>query len=285
MSIPAGKPAAGLYVTATPIGNLKDMTLRAIETLQAADLILCEDTRVTAKLCRAYDIKAPLKAYHDHNAEAVRPLVLEKLQGGEVICLVSDAGTPLISDPGYKLVRAVRDEGLPVFTLPGASAAAAALAIAGAPTDRFFFAGFLPNKSGARQKALQGLQGVPGTLVFYESGPRLAAMLADIATVLGDRAVAVARELTKMHEEVREGAAAELAAAYETAGPPKGEIVVLVHPATQQALSPEEIKDMLAALLNDHRVKEAASIAAEQTGLPRKTLYELALEIKQEGAG
>ena len=220
----------GLYVAATPIGNLKDITLRVIEALREADLILCEDTRVTGKLLSAHSIKTPMKAYHDHNAARVRPEVLERLENGERICLVSDAGTPLISDPGYKLVREVRDAGLPVFTLPGPSAMVAALSIAGAPTDRFLFAGFLPVKSGARKSELEGLKAVPATLVFYETGPRLAACLGDMAEVLGPRTVAVARELTKLHEEVREGLPGDLAAVYMEERAPKGEIVVVVHP-------------------------------------------------------
>ncbi|GGD15338.1 16S rRNA (cytidine(1402)-2'-O)-methyltransferase [Aquisalinus flavus] len=271
----------GLYVAATPIGNLKDITLRVIETLRAADLILCEDTRVTGKLLSAHGIKTPMKAYHDHNAARVRPEVLERLERGERLCLVSDAGTPLISDPGYKLVRAVRDAGLSVFTLPGPSAMVAALSIAGAPTDRFLFAGFLPVRSGARRTELEGLKPVPATLVFYESGPRLAACLADMAEVLGPRKVAVARELTKIHEEVREGLPAELSAVYMAEGAPKGEIVVIVHPPAEDAPDAADAEAIIAQLLEDHSIKEAATIAAEQTGLPRKQMYDIALTIRK----
>lgn len=269
----------GLYVAATPIGNLKDITLRVLEALQAADIVLCEDTRMTGRLLAAHGIKATLKPYHDHNAAAVRPEILERLRDGAAIMIVSDAGTPLISDPGYKLVRAVRDAGLAVFTLPGASAMAAALSIAGAPTDRFLFAGFLPPKSGARKSALEELKAVGATLVFYETGPRLAGCLGDMATVLGNRRAAVARELTKIHEEVVEGDLADLATRYGEA-PPKGEIVVIVHPPDRTGPGAADAEALLAMLLADHRVKEAAAIAAEQTGLPRKQLYELALQIK-----
>jgi len=271
----------GLYVAATPIGNLKDITLRVIEALREADLILCEDTRVTGKLLSAHSIKTTMKAYHDHNAARMRPEVLERLENGERICLVSDAGTPLISDPGYKLVREVRDAGLPVFTLPGPSAMVAALSIAGAPTDRFLFAGFLPVKSGARKSELEGLKAVPATLVFYETGPRLAACLADMAEVLGPRRVAVARELTKLHEEVREGLPGDLSAVYMEEGAPKGEIAVVVHPPAKDEPGAADAEAIIAQLLEDHSVKEAATIAAEQTGLPRKQMYDIALTLKK----
>ncbi len=271
----------GLYVTATPIGNMKDITLRAIEVMQNANLILCEDTRITARLCQAYEISTRLRAYHDHNGAGMRPYILERLQNGERIVLISDAGTPLISDPGYKLVRAVRDAGLPVFTVPGASALTAALAIAGAPTDRFLFAGFLPPKSAARQAALAGLAGIQATLLFYETGPRLAASLRDMARVLGDRLGAVARELTKLHEEVREASLASLADHYEDHGAPKGEIVVIVHPPIEEPASDAYLADLLSKLLADNSLKDAASIASEQTGAPRKKLYNLALRLKQ----
>lgn len=266
----------GLYVAATPIGNLKDITLRVIEMLGAVDLILCEDTRVTGRLLQAHGIKTPMRAYHDHNAAQMRPEVLEKLQDGAAIAIVSDAGTPLISDPGYKLVRAVRDAGLPVVTLPGPSALTAALSIAGAPTDRFLFAGFLPVKQGARRGALTDLAVIPATLAFYETGPRLARALTDMADVLGERRAAVARELTKIHEEVREGSLADLAAYYAEAGPPKGEIVLIVHPPAEDD-APADLDGIVTSLLADHSVKEAASLAAEQTGLPRKQCYEAAL--------
>lgn len=270
----------GLYVAATPIGNLKDITLRTIECLRAADLILCEDTRVTGKLARAYSITTKRLAYHDHNADHVRPQILERLQKHETICIVSDAGTPLISDPGYKLVRAVRDAGLPVFTLPGASALTAALSISGAPTDRFLFAGFLPAKAGARQKELARLSAIPATLVFYESGPRLSATLADMATIFGDRQAAVARELTKLYEEVREGSLAELANHYIDAGPPRGEIVLLVHPPAEKIWPEKDVTALLSRLLIKYKTKEAARMAADETGLPRKALYAIALDLK-----
>lgn len=270
---------SGLYVTATPIGNLGDMTARAIEILKHADLILCEDTRVSAKLMRAFDIKTPTKPYHDHNGETVRPIVLERLAAGETIALVSDAGTPLISDPGYKLVKAVKDAGLRVFTVPGASALTAALSIAGAPTDRFFFAGFLPAKSGARQKEIASLASVPASLVFYETGPRLAASLEDMLGALGNRHACVLRELTKLHEESLDGSLSELVA-LASERTLKGEIVVVVHPPETKAWNPEEVDYLLASLLKSESVKDAASIAAEKTGLPRKELYSRALDLR-----
>ncbi|WP_306252040.1 16S rRNA (cytidine(1402)-2'-O)-methyltransferase [Parvularcula sp. IMCC14364] len=270
----------GLYVTATPIGNLKDITFRAIEILQQADLILCEDKRVTAKLCQAYDIKTQLTAYHDHNGEEMRPQILERLQNDQVIALVSDAGTPLISDPGYKLVRDVREAGITVYTIPGACAAIAGLTIAGAPTDQFLFAGFLPTKTMARKKMLTELKSVVASLVFYETGPRLADALLDIGDILGDREIAIARELTKLHEEVRTGMAPDLAAHYSLQ-PPRGEIVLVVHPPQARQWSEEELTGLMIDLLAENSVKDAASLAAELTSMSRKTLYNLALGLKR----
>ncbi|WP_395072803.1 16S rRNA (cytidine(1402)-2'-O)-methyltransferase, partial [Hyphococcus sp.] len=228
------RPEPGLYVTATPIGNLADMTYRAVDIMKNADLILCEDTRQTAKLCSAYQISTPRAPYHDHNAARARPGIIKKLQEGAVICLVSDAGTPLISDPGYKLVREARDAGVSVYPVPGASAAIAALSAAGAPSDQFFFAGFLPSKSGARDKMLAGLARIDATLIFYETAPRLADVLAAMAGALGDRRAVVAREITKLHEEFREGALGGLCEHYSTA-PAKGEIVIVVFPPEEAA--------------------------------------------------
>lgn len=269
----------GLYVTATPIGNLGDITYRAVETLKAADLILCEDTRWTAKLCAAYGVKTRRAPYHDHNAAEVRPGVIKKLQDGARICLVSDAGTPLISDPGYKLVRAARDAGAKVFPVPGPAAAVAALSAAGAPSDRFRFAGFLPAKSGAREKTLQTLAAAEETLIFYETPARLAASLAQMAETLGDRTAVVARELTKLHEEFREGALSDLAAHY-AAHPPKGEIVIVAHPPKKRSATADDLDAFLKTALADMTVRDAAAAAAEALGVKRGDAYARALALK-----
>ncbi len=277
--------APGLHVVATPIGNLGDISLRALETLAAADLIACEDTRVTAVLLRHYGIVTPLIAYHDHNAAQQRPRLLAALAEGKAVALVSDAGTPLISDPGYKLVNEARSAGHAVVPVPGASAVLAGLVAAGLPTDAFLFAGFLPPKSAARTKRLGELKTVPATLVFYETGPRLAAALADMAAVLsGERPAAVARELTKAFETVVSGTLASLAEAYAGKDPPKGEIVVLVGPPMAEAPSVEDADRLLAELLKDRPLSEAVAQAADLTGLKRRDLYQRALALK-EGDG
>ncbi len=269
----------GLYVVATPIGNLGDMTFRAVETLKQADLILCEDTRHTAKLCAAYDIRTERSAYHEHNAEAVRPGILEKLKAGQAIALVTDAGTPLISDPGYRLVREARELGLTVTPIPGASAAVAALSAAGAPTDRFLFAGFPPAKAGARDAFLRDLLALRATLVFYEAPQRLTESLEAMAAVFGAKRLAtVAREITKLHEEFRRGDLAALADHYR-AHPPKGEIVILVEPS-QEAEPAPDIDAMLREALPKLSLKEAAAAVAEATGAPRRTVYARALALK-----
>lgn len=276
------KPLApGLHIVATPIGNLGDITLRAIETLAKADLIAAEDTRVAAKLLRHLGLETPVAPYHDHNAQTMRPHLIERLQGGATIALVSDAGTPLVSDPGLKLVQAALDAGIPVTAAPGPCAAIAALTLAGLPTDRFCFCGFLPPKSAARQTALADLAAIPATLLFYEGPSRLAAMLGDAAQVLGKREAAVARELTKLHEEVVRGDLADLAARYAMLEPPRGELVVLIGPPTAQpAASAQDVDALLTAALQTHRTKDAATLVAAQTGLPRASLYERALALK-----
>lgn len=276
------KPLApGLHIVATPIGNLGDITLRAIETLAKADLIAAEDTRVAAKLLRHLGLEMPVVPYHDHNAQTMRPHLIERLQGGATIALVSDAGTPLVSDPGLKLVQAALDAGIPVTAAPGPCAAIAALTLAGLPTDRFCFCGFLPPKSAARQTALADLAAIPATLLFYEGPSRLAAMLGDAAQVLGKREAAVARELTKLHEEVVRGDLADLAARYAMLEPPRGELVVLIGPPTAQpAASAQDVDALLTAALQTHRTKDAATLVAAQTGLPRASLYERALALK-----
>jgi len=276
--------APALYLVATPIGNAEDITLRALATLRAADVIACEDTRVTAKLLARHGIERPLLAYHDHNAERMRPLLLERLRRGEIVALVSDAGTPLVSDPGFKLVRAAVAEGLAVGTLPGPSAALAALVLSGLPSDRFLFAGFLPAKQAGRRTALAELAPVRASLVFFESAPRLAESLADMAAVLGDRPAAVARELTKLYEEVRRGGLSELAARYAGEGPPRGELVVVVGPpAEAPAPSAEALDRQLEAALASMSVKDASAAVAAATGLSRREVYARALLLAGRG--
>lgn len=274
-----------LYIVATPIGNLGDLTMRARDILATAELVACEDTRVTGKLLTAFGLKRPLIAYNDHNADKVRPTLLDAVRQGKAVALVSDAGTPLISDPGYKLVRDAAAAGLAVTAAPGPSALLAALVLAGLPTDRFLFAGFLPPKSGARRTALGELAAVPATLVFYESGPRLAASLADMAAVLGDRPAAVARELTKLFEEVRRDPLSALAAHYTEAGPPKGEIVIVVGAPAELGASADTLDAALRRALQDNSTRDAAALVAGETGLPRKQVYARALELAQERDG
>lgn len=272
--------APGLYVVATPIGNLRDITLRALEVLGSANLVLCEDTRVTRKLLDRHNLAPKLLAYHDHNAASVRPRVLEELGKGSVVALVSDAGTPLVSDPGFKLVEATIEAGHRVFPIPGASAALAALVAAGLPSDRFFFEGFLPPKSGARKTRLIELRAIPATLIFYESGPRLAGSLADMAATLGVREGAVCRELTKAFEEVRRGALTELASHYEEASAPKGEIVVVVSPPGDEApLDHTNLDAKIKAALKKLSLKDASAAIAAETGMPRKEIYARALAL------
>jgi 16S rRNA (cytidine1402-2'-O)-methyltransferase len=281
----------GLHIVATPIGNAADITLRALEVLRAADLVACEDTRVTGNLLTRYGIATRRLAYNDHNAERVRPLLLARLRRHERVALVSDAGTPLISDPGYKLVRDVIAEGLPVTMVPGASAPLAALALSGLPSDRFLFAGFLPNRSAARRQALAELAAVPATLILFESARRLDASLADMAAVLGDRPAAVARELTKRFEEVRRDSLAALAAHYGAAGPPKGEVVVVIGPPAtaprQDAASgAAALDDMLREALAGASLRDAAAAVAIASGLPRRAVYARALAlIGKDGVG
>ncbi len=278
----ASKPlASGLYVTATPIGNLEDITLRALRVLENADVVACEDTRVTAKLLNAYGVKARLFAYHDHNAARVLPGLLARLAEGDRVALVSDAGTPLISDPGFRLVEAAREAGYEVFAVPGASSVSAALSVAGLPTDRFLFAGFLPPRKAARKKALEDLKHTQASLVLLEGPSRLGAMLGDAAKVLGPRNAAVARELTKLHEEVRRGTLTELAAHYAEAGPPKGEIVVIIAPPTDNLDTDIDVDAALRDALQAGSVKDAASEVAQMTGRPRRELYARALALSK----
>jgi 16S rRNA (cytidine1402-2'-O)-methyltransferase len=271
---------AGLYVVATPIGNLRDITLRALDVLGGAGRVYAEDTRVTRKLLDAYGLKPRLGSYHEHNAEAARGEILAALEAGESVALISDAGTPLVSDPGFKLVRAAIEAGHRVFPIPGASALLAGLVVSGLPTDRFLFAGFLPAKQNARRAVLEEFADIEATLIFYETGPRLAESLADMVKVLGARVAVVARELTKLFEETRRDTLDVLASHYEIAGGPKGEIVVVVAPPLPRGeVSDEELDAFLAGAL-DEGVKEAAARAAEALGVPRKRAYTRALALK-----
>jgi 16S rRNA (cytidine1402-2'-O)-methyltransferase len=271
--------APGLYIVATPIGNLSDLSPRAAETLARADLIAVEDSRVTAKLLRHIGVKRPMLPYHDHNAERVRPQLLERMREGAV-ALVSDAGTPLISDPGYKLVREARAAGIPVTTIPGPSAVVAALTLAGLPTDRFLFLGFLPAKSGAKTSAIAEVAAVRASLVLYESGPRLAATLAALHAGLGDREAAVVREISKRFEETVTGTLPELAGRYAESAP-KGEIVIVVGPPGEAEPAGEEaVDDALREAMSRLSPSRAAADVAERLGVPKRQAYERALKLK-----
>ena len=285
--VEAPRLAAGLHLVATPIGNLRDITLRALETLAAADLIACEDTRITRRLLDHYGIATPLTSYHEHNAAAARPKLMARLAAGESVALVSDAGTPLVSDPGFKLVRGARDGGHVVTALPGPSATLAALASAGLPTDRFFFEGFLPAKQGQRKSRIAELARIPATLILFESGPRLPAALADLAAGLRGREAAVCRELTKLHEEVRRGELAELAQIYSDGAETRGEIVIVVAPPATDAavLDDGEVDALLRGALGRASVKDAVSEVASATGRPRREIYARALALTKDNDG
>lgn len=277
-SIPAWEPVPGLYIVATPIGNLGDITLRALGVLQAAALIACEDTRVTGKLLKHFGIRTRLQRLDDHAPPEVRARVVDEARQAAVV-LVSDAGTPLISDPGYRLVREARAAGVTVTSIPGACAAVSALAMAGLPSDRFLFAGFLPVKEHARAQALEDLAHVPATLVFYETAPRLERSLRAVARLWPEREVAIARELTKLHEECRTGTAIALAEHY-AAHPPKGEIVLLIGPPTEREAPALDTDALLRAALADAGPGKAAGQVAKATGIDRAVLYARALELK-----
>jgi 16S rRNA (cytidine1402-2'-O)-methyltransferase len=279
--------APGLYLVATPIGNLGDVTLRALETLAAADLIACEDTRVTHKLLERYGISAPMLAYHDHNAISARPKVLSRLAEGAAIALVSDAGTPLISDPGFKLVRAAQAAGFSVAAIPGASSVLTALAVAGLPTDRFLFDGFLPAKPTARRARIAELARIDATLVLFESGARVTDTLADLVAGLGHRDAALCRELTKLHEDTRRGELAQLADDYAKGAETRGEFVIVIAPpapATREAQT-RDIDDLLRRALSAASLKDAVSAVAEATGLSRREIYRRALALTKVGDG
>jgi 16S rRNA (cytidine1402-2'-O)-methyltransferase len=269
----------GLYIVATPIGNLSDLSPRAADVLARADLVAVEDSRVTAKLLHHIGVRRPMLPYHDHNAERVRPRLLERMRGGAV-ALVSDAGTPLISDPGYKLVRDARAAGIAVTTIPGPSAVVAALTLAGLPTDRFLFLGFLPPKAGAKAGAIAEVAAVRATLVLYESGPRLGATLRALREGLGEREAAVAREISKKFEETVTGTLAELAARYAEA-PPKGEIVIVVAPPGEaEAAGEAQVDEALREAMGRLSASRAAAEVAERLGVPRRQAYERALKLK-----
>jgi 16S rRNA (cytidine1402-2'-O)-methyltransferase len=268
----------GLYIVATPIGNLGDMTSRAADTLRRVDSILAEDKRVTAKLLAHIGAKAPMTAYHDHSDDALRTRIVGDLVS-KAVALVSDAGTPLISDPGYKLVRAARDAGHAVYTLPGPSAAIAALTLSGLPTDRFLFLGFLSAKAKARADAIAEIAAVRATLVLYESGPRLAECLGALAEGLEDRSAAVVREISKLHEETVSGTLSELAVRYADM-PPKGEIVIVVGPPPERAeASDDDLDEALRAALATLSPSRAAADVANRLGVPRKRAYARALDL------
>jgi 16S rRNA (cytidine1402-2'-O)-methyltransferase len=282
-SLTAPKPVPGLYLVATPIGNLGDITLRALETLAGVDIIACEDTRITRRLTERYAISAQLKPYHDHNAEAARPKILQWLAEGAAIALVSDAGTPLISDPGFKLVREVAAHGHAVIALPGASSVLTALAVAALPTDRFFFEGFLPPKEAARRARLAELARIDATLVLFESGNRVQDALADLARFMGSRNAAVCRELTKLHEEVRRAPLSELA---QGAGEleTRGEFVLVIGPpaADTPIMAEGALDDLLRSQLELGSVKDAVAHAVELSGRPRREVYARALELAKD---
>ena len=270
-----------LFIVSTPIGNLRDITLRALDVLRQADEVLAEDTRVARKLLDTYDIRTKITPYHDHNGSQRRPQILAQLAAGQSIALISDAGTPLISDPGWKLARDVIESGHRIIPLPGASAVLAGLVTSGLPTDRFMFCGFLPPRSAARIKTAKSLSGVPASLIFYESGARLATCLQDLVVALGgDRDAAIGRELTKLFEETRRGSLANLAATYQELPTPKGEIVLMLGPPANGEPSNDDIANALRGAMKDKSVKAAVAEVSETLGLPRRQVYQHALTLK-----
>src|ERR1700754_4368805 len=282
----APKPVPGLYLVATPIGHLADVTLRALETLAGVDLIACEDTRITHRLTERYAIAAQLTPYHEHNAAAARPKILERLAQGASVALVSDAGTPLISDPGFKLVREACAAGHSVVAVPGPSSVLSALSVAALPTDRFFFEGFLPSRQGARRTRLTELARIDATLVVFESGNRVQDTLADLAEIMAGREAAICRELTKLHEEITRASIAELAKGADTLET-RGEFVLVIGPpaAGAKVMAKEELDDLLRASLEQGSVKDAVAHAVEVSGRPRREVYARALELARESRG
>ena len=282
----APRQVPGLYLVATPIGNLSDITLRALETLAGVDLIACEDTRITRRLTERYAISAPLTPYHEHNAAAARPKILDQLAQGAAVALVSDAGTPLISDPGFKLVREACAAGHAVIAIPGPSSVLTALSVAALPTDRFFFEGFLPSRQTARRARLAELARIEATLVVFESGNRVQDTLADLADIMGGREAAICRELTKLHEETTRAPVAELARRADKLET-RGEFVLVIGPPAPGArMMPEnELDAVLRASLRRDSVKDAVAHAVEVSGRPRREVYARALELAREGRG
>lgn len=269
----------GLYVVSTPIGHLRDITLRALDVLRSADAVLAEDTRQTAKLLSAYDISTPLSAYHDHNAAKRIPALIKQLRKGATIALVSDAGTPLVSDPGFKLVRDAAAEGIEIFPVPGASAVLAGLVKSGLPSDRFYFGGFLPPKQAAREREIERLRQVPATLILFETGPRIEASLRDLSTGLGNRMAVLTRELTKRYEEARRGSLLELADGVVT-DPPKGEIVLLIEGPDEERWPGELVRDALREALKTQKLKAACAELTSVSGWSKRELYALGLTLK-----
>lgn len=272
---------AGLYLVATPIGNMRDITLRALDVLKAVDVVACEDTRVSGKLFAALGMKKKLMPYHDHNADAQRPVIMDKIRAGETVALISDAGMPLISDPGYKLVRECQVAGLHVTSCPGANAPLMAMQLSGLPTDNFSFLGFLPQKSKARQDALMQWKNVSTTLVIFESAARLEASCADILAALGDRPMALTRELTKMFEDVWHGRVSDILARLKKDGTPKGEIVLVVGAGEAEEKSAQDIDALLIHAMAHMSVKEAVASVVGATGLPKKQIYDRAIKLKE----
>lgn len=265
----------GLYIVATPIGNLGDISLRALSILKACHSIVCEDTRVSKKLLKTYGISKPLIVYHDHNGEAVRPLLIDRLKANEIIALISDAGTPLISDPGYKLVQCCQAENLLITTIPGPCSVISALVLSGQPTNQFYFAGFV------NAKAFPSLSPLSATLVFFESASRLVASLQDIEKGLKGRNISVIRELTKIYENVQRGTPEDLIKHY-TAYPPRGEIVIVVGPPALCPVNSEDLKSALREALKSHRLKDAATLVAGAFGVPKKDVYQLGLDLTKD---
>lgn len=272
---------AALYLVATPIGNLSDISLRALTVLARAEVVYCEDTRHSRTLLAHYAVATPLKPYHEHNATHQRGVILDDLAAGRRVALISDAGTPLVSDPGFKLVREAASAGHDVVAIPGASATLTALTTAGLPTDAFYFAGFLPPREGARQSRLKDLAGVPGTLIFFEAPTRVADALRDLLAVLGDRPAAIARELTKLHEEIRRGSLSELAAACD--GPEsRGEFVILVAPPQASVVSDAAVEDHLREALASMSLRDAARAVANALAIPKARVYDIGLAMKDK---
>ncbi|MEM7618250.1 MAG: 16S rRNA (cytidine(1402)-2'-O)-methyltransferase [Pseudomonadota bacterium] len=269
----------GFYLVATPIGNLRDITFRALDVLSSVDLIICEDTRITGKLMSAYGFKKRMQVYNDHSTDEQRDTLLSLVENGQSVAVLSDAGTPLISDPGYKLVRGAIEKELFVTSVPGPNAALTALQLSSLPTDQFSFLGFLPPKKAARQAALKKWESAPSTLICYETGPRLLASLQDMRVTLGNRPAAVTRELTKLYEETMRGTLSDLIIHYTNKGAPKGEIVVVIGRGEKEIVSSESIESQLRQALEKMSVRDAAEMVAQATGKPKKTIYTLALKL------